>query len=87
MIFHAFLIKYAEIAIKGKNRYIFEDALVTCIRYCWNLPCSDLRRSGIRADGKGRSFLHEELPSELRRKFQSIYKKSKEILSDHIHGS
>ena len=28
MIFHAFLIKYAEIAIKGKNRYIFEDALV-----------------------------------------------------------
>ena len=129
MIFHAFLIKYAEIAIKGKNRYIFEDALVkqmnialskvegefevkkeqgriyvfcpeqydydeqklinniiesrkkgkkhhiiinaegighsACIRYCWNLPCSDLRRSGIRADGKGRSFIHEELPSEL----------------------
>ena len=28
MIFHAFLIKYAEIAIKGKNRYMFEDALV-----------------------------------------------------------
>ena len=29
MMFHAFLIKYAEIAIKGKNRYLFEDALVT----------------------------------------------------------
>ena len=29
MIFHAFLIKYAEIAIKGKNRYLFEDALVS----------------------------------------------------------
>ncbi|MDO4273097.1 MAG: tRNA uracil 4-sulfurtransferase ThiI [Eubacteriales bacterium] len=28
MLFHAFLIKYAEIAIKGKNRYMFEDALV-----------------------------------------------------------
>ncbi len=28
MIYHAFLIKYAEIAIKGKNRYVFEDALV-----------------------------------------------------------
>ena len=26
-IFRAFLIKYAEIAIKGKNRYMFEDAL------------------------------------------------------------
>ena len=24
----AFLIKYAEIGIKGKNRYIFENALV-----------------------------------------------------------
>ena len=33
MIFHAFLIKYAEIAIKGKNRYLFEDALVRQVRY------------------------------------------------------
>ena len=28
MKYHAFLIKYAEIGIKGKNRYVFEDALV-----------------------------------------------------------
>ena len=28
MLVHAFLIKYAEIALKGKNRYRFEDALV-----------------------------------------------------------
>ena len=28
LMYHAFLIKYAEIAIKGKNRPIFEDALV-----------------------------------------------------------
>ena len=28
MEFHSFLIKYGEIGIKGKNRYIFEDALV-----------------------------------------------------------
>ena len=28
MFYHAMLIKYAEIAIKGKNRYVFEDALV-----------------------------------------------------------
>ena len=27
-MYKAFLIKYAEIAIKGKNRYLFEDALV-----------------------------------------------------------
>lgn len=32
MIFHAFLIKYAEIAIKGKNRYLFEDALLKQMR-------------------------------------------------------
>ncbi len=32
-MYQAFLIKYAEIAIKGKNRYLFEDALVNNIRY------------------------------------------------------
>ena len=32
-MFQAFLIKYGEIAIKGKNRYLFEDALVGQIRH------------------------------------------------------
>ena len=32
-LFHAFLIKYAEIGIKGKNRYLFEDALLKQIRF------------------------------------------------------
>lgn len=32
-MFKAFLIKYAEIGIKGKNRYLFEDALVRQIKY------------------------------------------------------
>ena len=27
-MFKAFLIKYAEIAIKGKNRYIFEETAI-----------------------------------------------------------
>ena len=31
MDYQAFLIKYAEIGIKGKNRYIFEDKLVSRI--------------------------------------------------------
>ena len=31
--FHSFLIKYGEIGIKGKNRYMFEDALVRQIRF------------------------------------------------------
>ena len=33
MEFKAFLIKYAEIGIKGKNRYLFEDALIQQMKY------------------------------------------------------
>ena len=32
-MYKAFLIKYAEIGVKGKNRYIFEDALANQIKY------------------------------------------------------
>lgn len=32
-MYKAFLIKYAEIALKGKNRYVFEDKLVSNIIY------------------------------------------------------
>ena len=32
-MFKAFLIKYAEIGIKGKNRYLFEDALIRQIQH------------------------------------------------------
>jgi len=33
MTYTSFLIKYAEIAIKGKNRYVFEDALIKQMKY------------------------------------------------------
>lgn len=33
MQYQSFLIKYAEIGVKGKNRYLFEDALVSQIRH------------------------------------------------------
>ena len=33
MKFHTFLLKYGEIGLKGKNRYLFEDALVCQIRF------------------------------------------------------
>ena len=33
IMYKAFLIKYGEIGVKGKNRYLFEDALVRQIRY------------------------------------------------------
>lgn len=32
-MFSAFLIKYAEIGVKGKNKYLFEEALVQQIKY------------------------------------------------------
>lgn len=32
-MFSSFLIKYAEIGVKGKNRYLFEDALVRQIKF------------------------------------------------------
>ncbi len=55
-MYQAFLIKYAEIAIKGKNRYVFEDALVT-----------NIARSLKRVDGRftvrkesGRIFVEAE---------------------------
>ena len=31
-MFQAFLLKYGEIFLKGKNRYVFEDALVDQVR-------------------------------------------------------
>ena len=128
MIFHAFLIKYAEIAIKGKNRYIFEDALVKqmnialskvegefevkkeqgriyvfcpeqydydetveALQHVFGIvgicPVVIYEDQGFEQMAKDVVSYMKELPSELQRKFQSIYKKSKEILSDHIHGS
>ena len=33
MLFQSFLIKYGEIGVKGKNRYLFEDALMKQIRH------------------------------------------------------
>ncbi len=32
MKYQSFLIKYAEIGTKGKNRYLFEDALIKQIK-------------------------------------------------------
>ena len=32
-MYKSFLIKYGEIAVKGKNRHLFEDALVRQINY------------------------------------------------------
>ena len=43
MRYHAFLIKYAEIGIKGKNRYLFEEKL-----------CDQIKLALKRCEGKFR---------------------------------
>ena len=48
--YDAFLIKYAEIGIKGKNRHIFEEALVRQIRIALR-PCEG-RFNVIRTYGR-----------------------------------
>ena len=53
MKFHSFLIKYGEIGIKGKNRYIFEDALVRQIQLCSagrrrRISCTQMSRKSLR---------------------------------------
>ena len=43
MKYSTFLIKYAEIAIKGKNRYVFEDALVHQMKLALNRVEGDFK--------------------------------------------
>ena len=71
-MYKSFLIKYAEIAIKGKNRYIFENALVDNIRYqLQNVEgnFTDRKESGrIYVDTEG-AYDFDEVLSTLQRVF------------------
>ena len=55
-MFQSFLIKYAEIGIKGKNRYLFEDALVHQIK----LALKKCDGSFVLSKTPGRIFLDAE---------------------------
>ena len=71
-MYKSFLIKYAEIAIKGKNRYIFENALVDNIRYQLQNVEGDFtvrKESGrIYVDTEG-AYDYDEVLSTLQRVF------------------
>lgn len=71
MKFKAFLIKYAEIGIKGKNRYIFEDALVKQIRFALKPVASfDVRKESGRIFAEANEeFDYEEAIEALQRVF------------------
>ena len=80
-IFNTFLIKYAEIGIKGNNRYLFEDAIVAHINAAMKtisgkfltrktpgriyLECSE--------DKSGASFDFDEVVEKLKHIFGIVY--------------
>lgn len=72
MRFHSFLIKYGEIGLKGKNRYLFEDALVRQMRFALKKVDGDFfvhkaqGRVYVDCDGK---YDYEETIDSLKRVF------------------
>jgi len=71
-MFKAFLIKYGEIGVKGKNKYIFEDALVDQIRFSLKKIDGNFivsKQNGrIYAEARG-EFDYEEVIESLSRVF------------------
>lgn len=71
-MFSAFLIKYAEIGVKGKNRYLFEDALVHQIKFALKKCegefeiCKTQGRIYVEAQGE---FDYDETVEHLQRVF------------------
>ncbi len=72
MLYQSFLIKYAEIGTKGKNRYLFEDALMKQIRHAIREVDGDfsvakeIGRIYVRAKG---DYDYEDLINALKRVF------------------
>ena len=73
MEFRAFLLKYAEIGIKGRNRYLFEDALVEQINYalrrCEGEFAVRKEQGRIYADVVSDTYDYDEVIENLKRVF------------------
>ena len=76
IMYKAFLIKYAEIAIKGKNRFMFEEALVNQISYALKSVDGEFivrREQGrIYVEAEG-AFDYEEAVEKLKHVFGIVY--------------
>lgn len=80
-IFNTFLIKYAEIGIKGNNRYLFEDALVAHINAAMKtIPGKFLTRKTpgriyleCSEDKNGAAFDFDEVVEKLKHIFGIVY--------------
>ena len=75
MIFQSFLIKYAEIGIKGKNRYLFEDALVKQIRHAVKKLTGEFEvyKTNGRIFVDAENYDYEDLIEALKRVFGIAY--------------
>ena len=86
----AFLIKYGEIAIKGKNRFMFEDALMRQIRFAMKpVGDFDVRKESGRMFVEGRGdFDYDEAVEALQKVFgivgicRMVVEETKDI--DHL---
>ena len=71
-MFKAFLIKYAEIGVKGKNRYLFEDALIhqmkMALKNCEGAFLIHKTQGRIYVEAQG-EFDYEETVERLKRVF------------------
>ncbi|MDO5100779.1 MAG: tRNA uracil 4-sulfurtransferase ThiI [Eubacteriales bacterium] len=70
-MFKAFLIKYGEIGLKGKNRYLFEDALVARIREALAVLAGEftVRKEQGRIFVDGEDFDYDAVTQALQRVF------------------
>ena len=72
-MFKAFLIKYAEIGVKGKNRYVFEDALIAQIEFALRKCEGEFEvyktQGRIFVEAQSDDFDYEETTQALRRVF------------------
>ncbi|MCI8517767.1 MAG: tRNA 4-thiouridine(8) synthase ThiI [Hungatella sp.] len=72
MLYQSFLIKYAEIGTKGKNRYLFEDALMKQIRHALKevegsfTVTKEIGRIYVKADGE---YEYDDVIEALKRVF------------------
>ena len=78
MRFHTFLLKYGEIDIKGKNRYLFEDALVRQVRYDSAFTFIYSKRTGTPA-----AAMEDQVPDDVvKDRFDRLLKEVQQISAE-----
>ena len=78
MRFHTFLLKYGEIGIKGKNRYLFEDALVRQVRYDSAFTFIYSKRTGTPA-----AAMEDQVPDDVvKDRFERLLKEVQQISAE-----